>query len=140
MAFALTMTFQEFKAEGNELDLVCDLFEGLRGVSHAVVQSFELDSALCQLYRQRRKAGAASNHAEYDFRHVVGRKGRFGEFGVRAIKSMSGEAVRTAQPDPSSASPQLCIAATMQASTAAFFLTACRLSVHPPLSALRLAA
>ena len=83
------MTFQELKAEGHELDLVCDLFEGLWGVSHAVVQSFELDSALCQLYRQRREAGTASNHAEYDLcpRHFVGRKGGFDDdLGVKVIK------------------------------------------------------
>ena len=145
MAFALTMTFQELKAEGHELDLVCDLFEGLWGVSHAVVQSFELDSALCQLYRQRREAGTASNHAEYDLcpRHFVGRKGGFDDdLGVKVIKGLSGKAVRTAQPDPSSAALQLYIA-TMQVSTAAFFpamTTGYQLPVHPPMSALRIAA
>jgi hypothetical protein len=113
VAFALTMAFQMFEAEGHELDLVCDLCEGLRGVSHAMVQSLQLDRTLGQLNRQRRKAGAAGNYTEYDFRsrHFVSRRdgsGEFGGFGVKVIRESSGAEVRTAQPDLSSASPQLC--------------------------------
>jgi hypothetical protein len=113
VAFDLAMAFQMFEAEGHELDFVCDVCEGLRGVSHAMVQSLQLDRVLGQLNRQRRKAGATSNHAEYDFRsrHVVGRRdgsGEFGGFGVKVIRESLGAEVRTAQPDLSSASPQLC--------------------------------
>jgi len=113
VAFDLAMAFQMFEAEGHELDLVCDFCEGLRGVSNAMVQSLQLDRTLGQLYRQRRKAGAAGDYTEYDFRsrHFVGRKGgfdEFDEFGLKVVRDSSGEAVRTAQPDLSSASPQLC--------------------------------